>query len=98
MHYRLACEAIAKRRCLEIQYDGYSRIVEVHACGVSTAGHTVIRAWQISGGSASGETRGWKLLRLDDTRRLSLMNEASHAPRQGYQHGDRDMVRIFCQL
>lgn len=98
MHYRLACEAIATRRCLEIQYDGYLRVVEVHACGVGTAGHTVIRAWQISGGSASGETRGWKLLRLDEARGFALLKEVSSAPRQGYRSGDPGMVRIFCQI
>lgn len=93
-----ACDALAKGRCLEIRYDGFVRVVEVHACGTSTAGSFVMRVWQVRGGSVSGERSGWKLLRLDETRGLFLLDETSHAPREGYKRNDRDMVRIFCQI
>jgi hypothetical protein len=56
----IPCEAIRRSVCLEINYGGYSRTVEVHAVGFSKEGHTLLRVWQVSGGSASGERAGWK--------------------------------------
>jgi hypothetical protein len=38
---QVACRALTAKRCLEIRYDGYSRIVEVHACGLAKEGHQV---------------------------------------------------------
>ena len=93
-----ACEALKQGRALELRYDGYSRVVEVHAVGISTAGHLVMRVWQVRGGSASGERVGWKLMRLDEARSAIILGEASQAPRRGYRSGDRDMVHIRCQL
>jgi len=98
MNIQTACEALRTERRLEIRYDGFSRIVEVHACGYTSEGHAVMRVWQVRGGSASGENSGWKLLRLDETRGLQLLDEASEAPRAGYRRGDKSMLRIICQL
>ena len=85
-----ACEAVTKGLCLEVRYDGYVRVVEVHACGYTHEGHAIMRVWQVRGGSVSGERSGWKLLRLDEARTLSVLVEASQAPRQGYRRGDKD--------
>ncbi len=79
--------AVASGHCLEVRYDGYVRIVEVHACGWTKEGHAVMRVWQVRGGSVSNEPVGWKLLRLDETVGLVLLNELSAAPRQGLQTG-----------
>lgn len=92
------CDAITRKRCLTLRYDGFSRLVEAHACGASTAGHLVVRVWQVSGGSVHNERTGWKLLRLDEIRSLAIADEPSHAPRSGYRRGDRDMTRIVCQI
>jgi hypothetical protein len=77
MYVRTACEALKTARRLEIRYDGYHRIVEVHAVGNSREGAPLMRVWQVRGGSTSGESAGWKLLRLDETRALSLLDEPS---------------------
>ncbi len=93
-----ACAALASGKCLEIHYDGFSRVVEVHAVGYSTAGNPVMRAWQIRGGSVSNEPVGWKLMRLDEAQSAGLLNEAAQSPRPGYKRGDRGMNQIICQL
>lgn len=98
MRMETAREALAQGRCLEVRYDGYTRVVEVHACGFTRQGHAVMRVWQVRGGSASGERTGWKMLRLDEALALAVTGEASEAPRRGYRRGDADMARIVAQV
>lgn len=98
MNIHTAIEALNAKRRLEIQYDGYVRVVEVHACGYTSKDHAIMRVWQVRGGSVSGERAGWKLLRLDETRGIRILEEASDAPRPGYRKGDRDMARILAQI
>lgn len=98
MYPSVACEALSSGKRLEIRYDGYIRIVEVHAVGVTKDGNTVMRVWQVRGGSVHNEPVGWKLLRLDETRGIAAVDEASEAPRRGYKRGDSAMLSIFCQI
>lgn len=98
MWYSTACQAIREGKRLEIRYDGFTRVVEVHACGISKKGHQIMRVWQVRGGSVHNEPVGWKLLRLDETTGHGPVNELSLAPRSGYRRGDRDMTTIFCQV
>lgn len=83
---------------LELRYDGFTRVVEVHAVGVSTAGNPCMRVFQVRGGSISGEPVGWKLMTFDKAFSMHLTQEISQAPRQGYARNDRGMSRIFWQI
>lgn len=98
MNIQTAAEALRTKRCLEIRYDGFIRIVEVHACGYTSENHAVMRVWQVRGGSVSNELSGWKLLRLDETRGLQILDEPSQAPRRGYSRGDKAMMNIVAQV
>jgi hypothetical protein len=98
MYSATACNALRQGACLEIRYDGYARVVEVHAVGVSTAGHEVMRVWQVRGGSVHNEPVGWKMLRLDEASGVAILSERSQAPRPGYKRGDRAMYTITCQI
>jgi hypothetical protein len=93
-----ACQALREGKVLELRYDGYSRCVEAHACGYTKQGHAVLRAWQVSGGSASGERQGWKLMRLDEASGAQISSEPSQAPRKGFKTGDPAMARIVCEV
>jgi hypothetical protein len=98
MHTQTACDALRTGKCLELRYDGYTRVVEVHAVGFSKESNVVMRVWQVRGGSVSGERQGWKLLRLDEIRVVAITSEASAAPRPGYRQGDRNMLSVICQI
>jgi len=95
---RIACEALRNGKRLELRYDGYSRIVEVHAVGITQDGNDVMRVWQVRGGSNSGERQGWKLFRLDEAFSAHMIDEESEAPRRGYARGDKVMSIISCQI
>ena len=61
-----ACTALRAKVCLQVSYDRYMRVVEVHACGYTKENRAIARVWQVRGGSVSDEPVGWKLLRLDE--------------------------------
>lgn len=93
-----ACQALASGKCIEVRYDGFGRVVEVHAVGRSTAGNPVMRVWQVEGGSASNNRVGWKLMRLDETQFIGATDRISEAPRDGYKRGDRGMSTVDCEI
>lgn len=93
-----ACEALRRGKRLELRYDGYSRVVEVHAVGVTKEDHGIIRVYQVRGGSASHDPVGWKLFRTDEVSSAHIMEESSDAPRRGYKRGDKAMERIKCEI
>lgn len=98
MWIETAAEALRRGRVLELRYDGYARSLEVHACGWTNEGHPVMRAWQVAGGSKSGERQGWKLMRLDEALGAIITDTASGAPRPGFKRGDKAMARIVCEV
>ena len=91
------CNAIKNRCLVELRYAGYSRIVEPHAYGRDKSGDEILRCYQVSGGSESGERSGWKLLKV---REVFLLQKTSSnfESRPEYKPGDKAMEYIFCQL
>ena len=98
MRTETACQALRAGKCLAISYDGFTRIVEVHAVGFTKNENAVMRVWQVRGGSVSNESVGWKLLRLDEARAVAVTGEVSAAPRRGYKRIDGAMARVICQI
>jgi len=93
-----AWDALHAGKRLLIAYHGFSRMVEVHAVGYTEEDHAVMLVWQVEGGSLSNKPVGWKLLRLDEVRRLGLTEEPSAAPRPGYNGGGKAMLKTLCRL
>jgi hypothetical protein len=98
MWWHVACEALHAGKRLSITYDGFSRVVEVHAVGTTKDGSPIMRAWQCRGGSQSGNPVRWRLFSLDKTWTYSILDECSEAPRLGYKRGDRAIAFIRCQI
>ena len=92
------CEAINNRRLLAFTYDGYSRTVEPHTAGTDKNGHEALRAYQVSGGSESGEYAGWKLFHIDEMRNISILHNEFDGPRPKYKRNDSGFSYIRCQL
>lgn len=98
MWTQTACDALRTGHLLQLQYDGFVRLVEVHAVGFTKDDNAIMRVWQVSGGSVSNEPIGWKLLRLDEASGAVVTTHRSQAPRTGYKPGDPAMKIITCQL
>lgn len=90
-------QAIQQRKVLELRYHGYSRIVEPHAYGRDKDGDEILRCYQTSGGSESGERAGWKLLKVREVFSLHLTNN-TFSIRPEYKRNDKAMAYVFEQL
>jgi hypothetical protein len=90
-------QAIEQHRIVDLRYHGYSRSVEPHAYGRDKKGDEVLRCFQVSGGSDSGERSGWKLLKVGEAFTVELTNE-KFTPRAEYKRNDKAMEFFFCQL
>jgi hypothetical protein len=83
--------AIREKRTLRVWYDPGIRIIEPHTLGRGAQGQLLLRAFQVSGASASGKRQHWKMFRCDGFATLETGDPGSEAPRPGYKRGDRDM-------
>lgn len=90
-------DAIGVKRLLELRYHGYARIVEPHVYGRDKVGDEILRCFQVSGGSESGEKTGWKLLKVADVYFVHVLKDEFQA-RLEYKRNDKAMEYIFRQL
>lgn len=98
MLVQTACEALRSGHILKLEYDGYSRLAEVHAVGFTADDNPIMRVWQVGGGIGNNEPVGWKSLQVDGITGAVVTHQKSLAPRPGYQAGDKEMQVITCQL
>lgn len=94
---KIIIAAIEKKLIIELRYHGYARIVEPHAYGRDKSGEEILRCYQVSGGSESGEREGWKLLKIRDIFSIHDVKK-SFTQRQNYKKNDKAMEYMFCQI
>ncbi len=92
------CEAISRRAVIQFNYDGGSRTVEPHAHGTRTAGNEVLRVFQTSGVSQSGESVAWKLYTVSNISGLSETGATFSENRPGYNPNDKAMSVVHCHV
>ncbi len=90
--------AIRERRLLSFSYDGHPRTVEPHTYGVDGKGHEAVRAYQVGGGSSSGEYRGWKLFHVSKMQGLQVRSDTFGSARQDYRRQDEAFATIYAEL
>ncbi|MHA1315077.1 MAG: hypothetical protein ACTSSI_10155 [Candidatus Helarchaeota archaeon] len=92
------CSAILSRKIIRFFYKGGIRLVEPYCYGISTRGNEVLRAYQISGYSESGENVGWKLFKVSDISDFSITDGEFSKIRPKYKPNDSAMTKIFCNI
>ena len=89
--------AINNKSVISFTYDGYSRVVEPHAVGLSRAGNDVLRCFQTEGGHVKPH-HDWDLCVLSKITNLSLTGTSFSCARTGYARGDKGMSRIYAEI
>lgn len=82
----------------ELEYDGGKRVVEIYCWGQNTSGHDVIRIFQVSGYSESGNESGFKTLLVSKIRNFRVFYNERFLIRPGYKRHDEEMNKIYMQL
>lgn len=90
--------AVQGRNLLSFMYDGYRRTVEPHTYGTDKQGHSALRAYQVGGGSESGQYVGWKLFHTNEMHGVTVQPQTFAGPRPGYKRGDKAFASIKAQL
>jgi predicted DNA-binding transcriptional regulator YafY len=97
--------AIDKKLVLKIlartagEKDGaFQRVVEPHLLGVNKAGNTILVAYQVSGGSVSGEAPQWRQYDLNNIDSCEAYGTKFKEPRPGYNAGDKRMKQVLFAL
>lgn len=91
MEEHVLIEAIRTRKVLSILYGGGQRLIEPFTLGELANGKKMLRAFQISGFSKSGEPFGWKLFDFARIESGSPTGASFNRPRPGYNPNDSVM-------
>lgn len=90
------CDAILSRSVIIFNYDGGHRVVEPHCHGYSRKGKELLRGYQVSGFSQSGQSAGWKLFDLSKATGLRTTGESFDTDRPQYNPDDPAMAVDCC--
>lgn len=94
----LLLQAIHERRVLTFVYRGHPRVLEPHACGVSTKGEAVLHGYQTAGGSASRPPPGWRTFLVAEIRDVTLGAETFVGARDGYSPNELRLDPLWAEL
>ena len=92
------CDAISSLNLVSFHYDGYSRVVEPHTYGIKSDGRRALRAYQVRGGSGSGEYIGWKIFYREKMIDVTVLSESFSGARPKYKRRDSFFSTILCEL
>lgn len=95
---KLIARAIATRHLVQLDYNGSTCIVEPHIYGVDTRGHETLSAYQVVGGSLSGENTGWKTFEMAKAGDVQMLASRFGAPRRAYNPADAKFRTVYSQL
>ena len=98
MDNALIARAIVSGHLLRFEYGGQTRLVEPHTYGLDKFGDRLLVAFQIGGGSNSGEPQGWKTFRESEMGNIAITATTFARPRPEYRRNDGVFACILAQL
>ena len=94
----LIIDAIKNRRVIQFTYGERVRIVEPQTYGISTAGHPVLRGYQVTGGSRSRQSSGLRLYELAKMFAVRPAGENFRQARPAHNPEDSAMSKVVVSL
>ena len=73
-------EAIAAKKLVEFDYQGYPRVCEPHVFG-SCNGEDEVLMFQVAGGSKSGRLPNWRRVKMNQISGLRILDDTFPGPR-----------------
>src|SRR6185503_8521093 len=89
------CQAIEEHHLLWLRYRGERRIVEPHIYGEDSHGRELLSAYQIAGGSRSGQPVGWKLFDMEKIEDVEVLSRRFPEPEPAYNAGDKTFSKVY---
>ena len=93
----LICNAISSKKCLSVLYNGGNRLIEPYCYGLGTSGNSLLRCYQVSGHSSSGNSHGWKLMKVSEMHNI-VITDLEFSVRPLYNATDPAMARFYCRV
>lgn len=95
---RLLAQAIAAHRLVQLDYNGSTRVVEPYIYGVDSHGHEILSAYQVTGGSLSGEHAGWKTFEVAKSGDIQMLGSRFGKARREYNPADAKFRTVYCRF
>lgn len=92
---QLIISAINNSNILQLEYDRKLRIVEPYCFGILHNGNAALLAYQIEGGSTSGEEEGWKIFLISRIKSIVVSKNRFTDARPDYKAKDKHMRIIY---
>ena len=90
--------ALAERRVLVFNYNGFERRVEPHALGLVADGKRALLGFQTEGGSGSEPPPGWRTFLLSDLRDLTVTRATFARPRSDYRSAHTGLKTVEAEV
>jgi len=90
--------AIKERRIVIFRYHGLDRVVQCATIGYTTSGRPAVRAYQIEGGTHSGQVPCWRLFLIEEISEPVLTEDRFFCAPPFYRKSDPAFSRIDAEL
>lgn len=91
-------KAINEKRLLSVFYDGGERKIAPCCYGNGRKGQELLRCWQISGFSQSGEIPAWKLMTVEKMQNVQILDESFTTPAGYDTAGDKTIPHVIAKI
>lgn len=92
------CTAIRSKKLLRFRYNEGNRTVESYCYGETKNGKELLRAYQITGYSESGERIDWKLFSVKKLKNIRVLEENFTGRRPDYNPNDPVIEKVYCRV
>lgn len=92
------CRAVAGKRLVEFDYDGYHRVVEPHYYGRNRRDNDALSAYQTNWGGKRSAQPDWHMFLVGRMTGISATSATFDQTRPGYNPNDRTMTGYYARV